>query len=110
MKLIRIGICEFALPVPRLGSIEALSGYGKSAKEGQLLHIQVQEQRKKADAAYEAEVVTAHVFEHEGYHFQVSGRIDGLFTSNPPRIEEIKSSFNIYELEKKLTREKDHPY
>jgi len=44
----------------------------------------------------------------DGYRFQVEGRADGLFVGENPRIEEIKSSFNIWDLSKKLKQKELH--
>ncbi|HAR41053.1 MAG TPA: DEAD/DEAH box helicase [Bdellovibrionales bacterium] len=110
MKLITLSIREFALPVPRTGSIDAQSGYGK-AQEGQEIHLRVQASRLKDDPSYEAEVPLSQSFEREGYCFKVGGRMDGFFPGEPPRIEEIKSTFNIWDLSRRLTEfPLGHPY
>jgi DNA excision repair protein ERCC-2 len=109
MKCITLGIREFALPVPRRGSIETLSGYG-GASEGTEIHIRTQNDRSGKHADYRSEVPISAEFEKEGFLFCISGKIDGLFDSDPPRIEEIKSSFNLQELAKKLRKEPAHPY
>lgn len=106
-KLISLPVRDFAMPVPRTGSIESHSGYGRAAAEGQEIHLLVQEKRAKEHSNYQAEVSLSHEFEREGYVFQVSGRMDGLFGGPSPKIEEIKTSFNLYELLHKL---KDNPY
>lgn len=49
MKLITIPLRDFALPSPRTGSIEAHSGYGRAAADGQEIHRRVQKKRPKAD-------------------------------------------------------------
>src|SRR5205823_4444146 len=41
---------------------------------------------------------------------QVSGRMDGFYDKTPPRIEEIKSAFNVHELRRKLEEQPTHPY
>ena len=103
--LINIPIGEFALPVPRTGSIEPRSGYGRSALDGQEIHTRVQKRQAGADARYEAEVPVVRVFERKGYRFQVSGRMDGIFRHDPPQIQEIKSSFSLRELRRRLKGE-----
>lgn len=110
-KLITIPLRDFALPVPRSGSIEAHSGYGRSAAEGQEIHTRVQKRRAASDASYQAEVAVSSQFERGGYLFRVDGRMDGIFRCDPPKIEEIKSSFNIRELARRLADNPlDHPY
>jgi len=110
-KPITIPLRDFALPAPRSGSIEAHSGYGRSAADGQEIHSRVQKQRAKADPAYQSEVPVSSLFERSGYSFRVDGRMDGIFRHDVPKIEEIKSSFNIRELARHLTdAPMDHPY
>ena len=96
-KLITFSLRDFALPAPRSGSIEAHSGYGSSASDGQEIHVRVQKQRAQADPSYQAEVAVSSRFERDGYSFRIDGRMDGIFQCDPPKIEEIKSTFNIRE-------------
>jgi DNA excision repair protein ERCC-2 len=111
MKLITLPLRDFTLPVPRTGSIEAHSGYGPSAADGQEIHLRVQRKRAKADPLYQAEVPVSSLFERQGYRFRVDGRMDGLFRHDPPKIEEIKSCFDIRELARRLAGSPmEHPY
>jgi DNA excision repair protein ERCC-2 len=114
-KKVTIAITEFALPAPRRGSIDANSGFGRGTELGMEIHQNTQELRAKTFPNYRAEVPTTQSFEAGGFHFEVSGRIDGIFSatkeSPQTKIEEIKSSFNIYELGRKLKdSSEDHPY
>lgn len=110
-KLIIVALRDFALPVPRTGSIEAHSGYGRAAADGQEIHVRVQKRRVKSDPAYEPEVLISREFDRKGYRFRIDGRMDGIFRKNPPKIEEIKTSFNIPELAQRLSHKPmDHPY
>ncbi|WP_230198938.1 ATP-dependent DNA helicase [Geotalea daltonii] len=110
-KLINIPLREFAIPVPRKGSIEALSGYGRAAAEGQEIHLKVQKKRAKSDGSYRSEVAIGAEFQREEFCFRVDGRMDGLFDTEPPKIEEIKSTFNLSELARRLDNQPlDHPY
>jgi DNA excision repair protein ERCC-2 len=108
--LINLPLGEFALPVPRSGSLESLSGYGPSAADGQEIHQRVQRKRAKADPLYQAEVAVSRIFERPGYRFQVNGRMDGIFRAAEPRIEEIKTSFSVRDLARRLAETPDHPY
>ena len=109
--LIAISLGEFALPVPRAGSIEAHSGYGRSAADGQEIHQRVQKKRAKADPLYQAEVPVTRIFERQGFRFQINGRMDGIFRHDRPRIEEIKSAFSVGDLRRRLAGgAMDHPY
>jgi DNA excision repair protein ERCC-2 len=111
VKLITIPLRDFALPVPRTGSIEAHSGYGRAAAEGQEIHLRVQKKRAKADPSYQAEVPVSGLFGRSGYHFRIDGRMDGIFRHDPPLIEEIKSGFTIRELARRLAdNPMNHPY
>ena len=110
-KLITIPLRDFALPSPRIGSIELHSGYGRSAADGQEIHTRVQKHRAKVDPSYQAEVPVSCLFERGGYAFRVDGRMDGIFRHDPPKIEEIKSTFDILELSQRLAGSPmDHPY
>lgn len=111
-RIIRISIRDFALPVPRLGSIEAHSGYGR-ALEGAEIHLAVQARRAEIDATYRAEVPLSRTFKQGDYEFVVGGRMDGLYLPEvgAPRIEEIKSTFSVPDLKRKLEeRGFAHPY
>lgn len=111
MKIVALSVGDFALPVPRVGSIEAHSGYAPGAADGLEIHQLVQAQRVKEDSKYEPEVKIEAAFEREGYKFVIGGRIDGVFRKDPPVIEEIKTGFNLKELERKLGECKHtHPY
>ena len=111
MKKIALSIRDFALPVPRIGSIEANSGFGRSAQEGQEIHLDVQGRRKKQDPLYDAEVTVSRSFARDGFEFTIGGRIDGLFRHSVPKIEEIKTSFSAKELKNRLLHSgMNHPY
>jgi len=111
LKLIPVAISTLALPAPRTGSIEAHSGFGRAAIEGQEIHVRLQKKRAKSDPSYEAEVGLSRSFEKEGYLFRIDGRMDGIFRTDPPRIEEIKTGFNIHELRHRLSGDPlEHPY
>ena len=110
-KVISISVREFAVPVPRLGSLEAHSGFGPALQEGQQVHQTLQSLRSSTHSAYEAEVRVSAEFRRPGYLFRVSGRMDGLFKDEIPRIEEIKTCYQLEDLEKKLIElPMAHPY
>jgi DNA excision repair protein ERCC-2 len=110
-KLITIPLTCFAVPVPRSGSLEAHSGYGRSTADGQEIHVRVQKKRAKADPLYKAEVPVDCLFDREGYRFRIDGRMDGIFRHDPPKIEEIKTCFNVRELARRLAdNPMAHPY
>ena len=109
--LVAIAIREFALPVPRTGSIEPHSGYGRAAMEGQEIHLLVQAQRKAAHSDYQAELPLVAELEWDTFRFRIGGRADGFFPGEPPRIEEIKTAFQAGELVRKLSQsDSEHPY
>ncbi len=110
-KLVTLALRDFAVPVPRTGSIEAHSGYGRAAEEGREIHLRAQKKRVKSDPSYEAEVPVTSSFNAQGYRFQVDGRMDGIFRRASPKIEEIKTAFNVHELGRRLSEQPlDHPY
>jgi len=111
MKEIKLAVSNFAVPVPRKGSIETHSGYGRASDVGQEIHLQVQSRKAKLDSTYRFEVPVSHDFEFGEYLFKVSGRIDGLYETPKVKIEEIKSTFNLWDLSRKLSDPTlIHPY
>ncbi|MGE3974418.1 MAG: ATP-dependent DNA helicase [Bdellovibrionales bacterium] len=110
MKKILLSVRDFAVPSPLRGSIEAMSGLGRASQKGLELHQIVQHQREKETSTYKAETFISHEFELGEYLLEVSGRMDGFFDDPIPRIEEIKSSFNAYELFRRLKSDPEHPY
>ncbi len=87
------------------------SGFGRGATVGTEIHQKIQTERAAEFDGYLPEVTIQHAFERSGYTFVVQGRIDGLFSGDQPKIEEIKTSFNVYELMKRLRERGDeHPY
>lgn len=111
MKLIRLSVQDFALPAPRRGSIEPSSVMGTSLQKGMELHQKIQARRLEEVPDYVAEKTISWTFEKDEYRFEVSGRMDGFMPGSKPLIEEIKSSFNIYDLGKRIKdRRFDHPY
>ena len=110
-KVVSLSVRDFAVPVPRLGSIEAHSGFGPATQEGQEIHLQLQSARKAVYSNYEPEVRISAEFKRPGYLFRVSGRMDGIFLSDKPKIEEIKSCYQLPDLEKRLLEQPmAHPY
>jgi DNA excision repair protein ERCC-2 len=108
--LITLPLSDFAVPVPRTGSIESHSGYGSPAADGLEIHQRVQRKRAKSDPLYQAEVPVSALFERQGYRFQIKGRMDGITRDSGAKIEEIKTSFNVRELARRLALTPDHPY
>lgn len=108
---IAIGISEFALPAPRRGSIDVHSGLGRGPETGIEIHQRIQAKRAVDFSEYKSEVTIKHEFPTEEFIFSLHGRMDGLFESENPRVEEIKSTFNIYELLRTIKdADGDHPY
>jgi DNA excision repair protein ERCC-2 len=111
MKVIKLALQEFAMPAPRRGSIEPSSGFSMGMQKGIELHQKVQAERKAEIPNYECEIPISWSFEKGDYKFEVAGRIDGMIVGERPQIEEIKSSFNIFDLSKRLKDKRyDHPY
>ena len=110
LKRVQLPVRDFALPIPRSGSIEVHSGYGYLPQQGDEAHRLIQQQRGAANPKYKTEQKVSHSFEHAGYVFNVSGRIDGLIDGAPPYLEEIKTAFDAKTLFEKLRDNPDHPY
>lgn len=111
MKKITLSVVDFALPAPRVGSIDVYSGFGRTSLLGLRLHQQIQQKRVEENPHYRAEVQISHAFTRGPFTFEVGGRMDGFFGEERPKIEEIKSNFNIYELFRRLKETPgEHPY
>lgn len=109
-KKISISVTDFALPAPRRGSIDTHSGFGHGQFTGNELHKLIQQDRAE-DSSYQSEVWISHEFPFDDYVFIISGKMDGVFSKKKVKIEEIKSSFNIFELLRYLKADSDqHPY
>lgn len=114
-KKVSLSVSEFALPAPRRGSIDIYSGFARGAEVGIEIHQAIQAARAKDFNNYSPEVTIMHTFEAGGFEFEVLGRMDGIFkaTDKIPlsKIEEIKTTFNIFELARKVKASPDeHPY
>lgn len=109
-KRIQLAVRDFALPIPRRGSIETHSGYDLLPDSGNEAHRAAQKKRAAANAQYKTEVKLSRSFERGDYKFMVSGRVDGLITRDVPHIEEIKTTVDAHELIEKLMVSPWHPY
>ena len=110
-KLVSISVTEFALPAPRRGSIDVFSGLGRAQTLGMEVHERIQAERAKSYKEYRAEEMIQGEFKQDAYLIKVSGKMDGFFDRPVPRIEEIKSSFNIKELHRRIREDfSGHPY
>lgn len=106
---INLAVRDFAVPVPRIGSIEVNSGYNL-LPAGQEIHTRVQKERRAKHASYRSEQKLSHKFTREEFVFNVGGRLDGIYHESPPIIEEIKSTVSIPQLKARLVEHLDHPY
>ena len=110
-KCIRLSIRDFALPVPLTGSLDTHSGLRERQELGREIHQRIQAQRSlELSKRYEAEKSISGEFEHKDYRILVQGRMDGIvdLEGDLPLIEEIKTTFDVRELRKRL--EPRHPY
>jgi DNA excision repair protein ERCC-2 len=110
VRKIQLHARQFAVPCPRIGSIETHSGYGAPLNTGQDIHQILQERRLREVVGYTPEKRLSWSFERKPYTFVVSGRADGVIEGSPVIIEEIKTTFDIEELHRKLSAEPNHPY
>jgi DNA excision repair protein ERCC-2 len=113
-KKVALAVTEFAVPAPLRGSIDILSGFGRASEIGLEIHNEVQTKRLLTHKNYRSEVAMTQSFEVGDFEFEVGGRVDGLFEeaeASTPKIEEIKSTFNVFELQRRLRDGADqHPY
>ncbi|MFM6929920.1 MAG: ATP-dependent DNA helicase [Bdellovibrio sp.] len=109
-RKVQIDIRQFAVPCPRVGSIELNSGYGQTPQLGNEIHQAVQRRRIRENPLYIAEKKLSLEVPVGKYLFVISGRVDGIVEGDDVLIEEIKSAFEIDSLEHKLTTDENHPY
>ena len=106
-----LSVIEFAVSSPRQGSIDTHSGFGNDKNLGQEMHQIIQQEHRLAFAEYESEFQISHRFVTEDNIFKVTGKMDGIYQRKKPIIEEIKTSFNIYELQRYIKKNMAiHPY
>jgi len=98
MKKFYLALKDFALPSPMVGSIDTYSGFGVGSKRAIKIHQDIQTRLQNENALYEAEVPIMHSFVKNGMQFQVSGRMDGIYRTDPVLIEEIKTAFDTKKL------------
>lgn len=110
MRKITLDARQFAVPCPRVGSIELNSGYGAPPLSGQEIHQQIQARRYREVSGYESEKRLNITFERAPYSFVISGRADGVITGENITIEEIKTTFDLEDLYQKLSQDGNHPY
>lgn len=109
MRKVSLDVRQFALPCPRKGSLELHSGYGAPPMTGQEIHVAIQRRRQREFDNYTPEKRMTWTFAAGPYEFEVSGRADG-YMEEPCQFEEIKTSFEVEELWRKLKSDTDHPY
>ncbi len=110
-SVIKVAITEFALPVPRTGSIEVNSGYGLLSQDAPESHYALQRQRIESIPGYRPEVRLSMSAKSGKYDFAVSGRADGVYESGTTFVvEEIKTAIDIKQLAQRLKEDRHHPY
>lgn len=115
VQTISLGVRDFALPIPRSGSIETHSGYGPLPITGQEVHDEFLRKRKAALTAYQTELRIKHTFSQDGYQIAVNGRVDGVASRlnsgfDNVCLEEVKTDFNAEALARALRANPQHPY
>lgn len=103
-------IRQFAVPAPRVGSIETHSGYGAPPLSGQEIHSLVQRKYERDIPAFVSEKPFSLTIAMTPYTLIISGRADGFISSSPTEILEFKTAFDIEELYKKILFDQNHPY
>lgn len=107
---LQLSVTEFAVPAPRLGSLESEAAYGVLPQVGTDIHLEIQAERQAQGGAYVPEKWVTHTFPFAAYKVTVSGRMDGFQYGTPPRIDEIKSSYSADSLLQRLQGDSSHPY
>lgn len=110
MRKIKIDIRQFAVPCPRIGSIETHSGYGAPPLNGQEIHFLIQKKLEREISGFTSEVPFSLTIKASPYSFIISGRADGVIENKTVEIIEIKTAFDIEDLSSKLIADFNHPY
>jgi DNA excision repair protein ERCC-2 len=110
MRTIKMDIRQFAVPSPRVGSIETHSGYGAPPLSGQEIHTLVQRKYERDIPAFVSEKPFSLTIAMAPYTLIISGRADGYISGSPVEILEFKTAFDIEELYKKILFDQNHPY
>ena len=111
MNKYNISVVDLALPSPRVGSIDTYSGNGPTSKLAIKAHQQIQLAQLKQHSNYTPEVAISHCLSFGRYQFHISGRMDGIYQEEIPRIEEIKTAFEPTKLINQLSDNHfTHPY
>jgi len=108
MPTLKLAVKDLALPILKRGSIRR-SGLFNEPDIGAALHTVIQNSYKD-DESYQREVHLTGEFQAGDYNFKISGRADGLFATETPLIEEIKTTFSSHALMKLLEDDAEHPY
>lgn len=110
-NIFSLAVSEFAVPEPITGSIDTYSGFSQGPALGQQLHVEIQLERERNYSSYRPEVWIMQTLKCDKYAFNISGRIDGVFQEAKPRIEEIKTAFDLKKLIRFLEHSQEsHPY
>lgn len=109
-RQLNIGVTDFALPSPRMGSIETYSGFGSLPNVGQEIHARIQARRLIENSFYIPERWISHTFSRGRHKITIGGRMDGFIPGTPPTIEEIKTAYQLENLTKSVSQNSNHPY
>lgn len=103
-------IRQFAVPCPLTGSIEVNSGYQAPPLTGSEIHLMIQRKLERENSNFISEKSFSLNIAEKKFDLIINGRADGFIEGDPAEIIEIKTSFDIQELHKKLLKDKNHPY
>jgi DNA excision repair protein ERCC-2 len=108
-----LSVRAFVAPLEPSGSIDArrsLAAGEDPLSLGARLHGRVQKRLTREDPLVQAEVPIQAELEYGEDRILVRGRLDVLVASQPPVVEEIKTSFRPAALLRCLAEEPDHPF
>ena len=111
--MIGLSVRDFVAPLEPSGSIDfrrSLTAEEDPMAQGSRLHARVQKRLGREDALVQAEVAVSAALACEGFELLVRGRIDVLVASDPPVVEEIKTSFRPAAILRELARDPEHPF
>jgi DNA excision repair protein ERCC-2 len=110
-KKITVAVRDFALPLKRSGSLGGSSFSSTLPIDlGQEIHTIIQNRLTLESDNYQPELSLQTLLTGERFDIRIRGRLDGIFKSPIPLIEEIKSSFGMASLKKAIELDPEHPY
>lgn len=113
---LKAGVRDLAIALEKRGGLQRDSiddhESGHQPNFASEIHQLIQEKLSETEPGYQSEVFYAAKLHYKNLELSVTGRCDGLFKleDNSILLEEIKTSYQLASLEKKIQADENHPY